>query len=65
MLVDKCSGQTWILAKTNQRGRGMPYRWSRVPIDHPEIAKVPQPSAVAPAATGEKCFTFQGRQFCE
>ena len=66
LLVDKCSGQTWLLTKSHQRSRagGITYRWSPVPVDHPAVAKAPAPVAPA-AATRERCFTFQGRQFCE
>jgi hypothetical protein len=56
ILVDKCSGRTWQLARP--RG-GSAYRW----VVLPRNGSAPAASA-APADTG-KCFTFEGRKFCE
>jgi hypothetical protein len=64
ILLNRCSGQTWILVRTYQpHARGIPaYRWSPVASD----AANPKPPAPAPATvTGDKCFIFQGRRFCE
>jgi len=58
ILVDKCSGKTWQLIK----GRRGAYRWTA--LSHDDGA--PAASAAAAPATGAgKCFTFEGRKFCE
>ena len=64
ILVNRCSGQTWMLLRIYQpSARGNPsYRWSAIASEAAEPK--PQPAAPA-AAAGDKCFTFQGRRFCE
>jgi hypothetical protein len=54
ILIDKCSGRTWQLVR--QRGA---YRWTVLARD--EAA----PAVSAAAADKSKCFTFEGRRFCE
>jgi hypothetical protein len=64
ILLNRCTGQTWILVRTYQpSARGNPvYRWSAIAGD----AADPKPPPAAPvAATSDKCFIFQGRRFCE
>ena len=67
ILLNRCSGQTWILVRTYQApAKGSPghfvYRWSALASDGIE----PRPRSGEPAAAaGDKCFTFQGRRFCE
>jgi hypothetical protein len=63
MLVDKCSGRTWLL----RGGRGG-YRWAviEMELDKPKTTDRPvtdhQP---ARKDDGKKCFTFNDRKFCE
>ncbi|MET0631482.1 MAG: hypothetical protein ABWY47_17660 [Xanthobacteraceae bacterium] len=67
ILLNRCNGQTWILVRTYQApAKGSPghfvYRWSALASDGIE----PRPRSGEPAAAaGDKCFTFQGRRFCE
>jgi hypothetical protein len=73
MLVDKCSGRTWLLMRA---GRGT-YRWASVDMDsdipkatdRPPTDDQPANKAETPPANkdgdGKKCFTFNNRKFCE
>ena len=66
VLLDRCSGRTWLLVR-NADGI---YRWRPIATDNAEVAfKAPsRPQAQAPEipkAAGGKCFTFDGRKFCE
>jgi len=60
ILIDKCSGRTWQLARRS--GAHAAYRWTALPRDDGAPAASSAPPAVAD--TG-KCFTFEGRKFCE
>jgi len=68
MLVDKCSGRTWLLT----RSRGA-YRWATIDMDSekPKANDRPaldnQPAAQVDRKPGDpqKCFTFNNRKFCE
>jgi hypothetical protein len=65
ILVNRCSGQTWILVRTR-----LAYRWSPIATADTQVAaSPPSPPKVhfpKPAAqNNSKCFTFQGRQYCE
>jgi len=67
ILLDRCTGQTWLLSRSGRGGAG--YRWTMLAAEGDLIRKPlarPEPSVPAPArpSTG-KCFNFQGRQFCE
>jgi hypothetical protein len=69
LLLNRCTGQTWLLSRNARRGRVLGYRWNLLFADGDEISKPssrPEPRipAVVPPSTG-KCFNFQGRQFCE
>ena len=58
IMIDKCSGRTWQLV----RGRGGApgaYRWTALPREEGA------PAVSAAAADKGKCFTFEGRKFCE
>ena len=65
MLVDKCSGRTWLLTRA---GRGS-YRWATIDADgempkatdRPPTDKQPENKD----GDGKKCFTFNNRKFCE
>jgi hypothetical protein len=69
ILLNRCTGQTWLLTRNARRGGALGYRWNLLAADGGEISKpLPRPEArmstpVRPS-TG-KCFSFQGRQFCE
>src|SRR5262249_50577971 len=58
ILIDKCSGRTWQLA----RGRRGAFRWTGLSRDDGATATA---AATAPATGASKCFTFEGRKFCE
>lgn len=76
ILLNRCSGQTWMLVRTRQPsekdgngGQGA-YRWSpiktadtQVAITPPAPLKIRAPKPTS--QTSDKCFTFQGRRFCE
>jgi hypothetical protein len=69
MLVDRCSGRTWLLARS---GRGA-YRWALVDMEYEKPKSTDRPAtdtqAAAPLARKDgdpqKCFTFNNRKFCE
>jgi hypothetical protein len=69
-LLNRCTGQTWLLTRNGRRGGAVSYRWSLLATDGGEIGKpLPSPEVQSPAvsvhpSTG-KCFSFQGRQFCD
>ncbi len=68
ILLDKCSGKTWQLQREWTRRHSV-YVWRplvrqdvEAPVQRPTpVAAAP---ARAPAASG-KCFSFNGRTFCE
>ena len=66
MLINKCTGQTYVLARVPPSPKGKPiggqtYRWMPIGMsDGPEVKPGP---AAAPA--GRKCFSFDGRHFCQ
>ena len=69
ILLDRCTGQTWLLSRSGKRGGMIVYRWTMLAAEGDLIRKPlarPEPSVPAPVrpSTG-KCFSFQGRQFCE
>jgi hypothetical protein len=73
LLVDKCSGRTWILKRTGRGGyrwaaidadNGMPKATDRPPTDNQPTNKADNPSAEK-EGDGKKCFTFNNRKFCE
>jgi hypothetical protein len=69
ILLNRCTGQTWLLSRIGRRGGVLGYRWNLLVADGGEISKpLPRPEPRMPApvrpSTG-KCFSFQGRQFCE
>ena len=69
ILLNRCTGQTWLLTRNARRGGALAYRWNLVVADGGEIGRplprpeVRMPAIVAPSTS--KCFAFQGRQFCE
>jgi hypothetical protein len=68
MLVDKCSGRTWMLVRSGRAA----YRWAAIDTetekpkatDRPAIDTGPADKA-AKDGSGAKCFTFNNRKFCE
>lgn len=65
ILLNRCTGQTWLLTRYARRS----YRWNLLVAEGNEHTKpLPRPEVQMPAlarpSTG-KCFTFQGRQFCD
>jgi hypothetical protein len=67
ILLDRCTGQTWLLSRSGKRGGVLGYRWTMLAAEGDLIRKPsarPEPPAPARPSTG-KCFNFQGRQFCE
>lgn len=71
ILLNRCTGQTWILVRRRGRhGDEFAYRWRQVARGSTEVAANPPAPAVphvhVPAGpNSDRCFTFQGRQFCE
>ena len=75
ILLNQCTGQTWLLTK--RQGGASGYRWNLLIADgleinnsspRPEVRIPARPNMETPAPMHprtEKCFTFQGRQFCE
>jgi hypothetical protein len=71
-LLNRCTGQAWLLTRIDSAARqpaAVGYRWSLLEADDVE-AQRPSPPAEAPVPvpvhpSAEKCFNFQGRQFCE
>lgn len=65
MLVDKCSGRTWLLTKSR---RSAGYSWVRVTADDaappPQTSAAPAKAASSPSDS-RNCFTFNNRRFCE
>jgi len=74
-LLNRCTGQTWLLTRVDpvgakaRRAAAIGYRWSLLVGDGVEMKKPPpRPEAQTAAPvrpSTEKCFNFQGRQFCE
>ena len=79
ILLNQCTGQTWLLTRMARQGGASGYRWNLLIADGLEInnpsprpaVRIPvpaRPNTEGPAPMHprtEKCFTFQGRQFCE
>jgi hypothetical protein len=65
MLVDKCSGRTWLLTRS---ARGA-FRWIAIDTESEKPKATDRPATdTQPAAKegdGKKCFTFNNRKFCE
>ena len=56
--INKCSGESWLLAKTRppaNLGRES-YEWMPIPVGG---------DAASHVRLGAKCFTFSGKQYCE
>jgi hypothetical protein len=69
ILLNRCSGQTWLLSRNSRRAGVLGYRWNLLVADGIEISNpLPRPEPRMPTSirpNTEKCFSFQGRQFCE
>jgi hypothetical protein len=65
MLVDKCSGRTWLLTRGGRGG----YRWPTIDVDGEAPKATDRPATDDKAASksdgGKKCFSFNDRKFCE
>jgi hypothetical protein len=72
ILVNRCTGRTWILVSSRNRHAGeIAYRWASIGTDDAETSAAP----AAPARSrirhaplnpnSDKCFTFQGKRYCE
>jgi hypothetical protein len=74
-LLNRCTGQTWLLTRIERsaarlrRGAAAEFRWSLLASDDVELqGPAPRPEVRIPAParpSTDKCFNFQGRQFCE
>ena len=61
ILLNKCTGSTHVLRRV-ERGKGrVGYEW--LPIEMQEAQQAPE--RPAKTSSGRKCFSFDGRQFCE
>ena len=69
IMLDKCSGQTWQLLRSSGGRYGARYAWYPLTRQDAAVARPPRVSSTvaAPprAAPGAKCFSFNGRTFCE
>jgi hypothetical protein len=73
ILLNRCNGRTWILTQIRSASADEQptYRWSPIAGgDNPPVAASPpappKRHAAAPVEQRSgKCFTFQGRQYCE
>ncbi len=72
ILFDRCSGETWQLVRSYAGRHGARYAWlplvrqgaaSAAPSKASAVAVPSRPKA--PAASNSKCFSFNGRTFCE
>ncbi len=69
--VNKCTGETWILAATRAAGqkRARSYRWIPLEVDKVETgtrdATVASPQPDVRANSQDNCFEFAARRFCE
>jgi hypothetical protein len=61
ILLNRCSGETWILARSGSRNGRLTYRWNPLVTTPAERPRAPE----SVKAGSGKCFSFQGRQFCE
>lgn len=68
MLVDKCSGRTWVLVRS-KRGA---FRWAAIHSDSEMPKATDRPATDTQPANkadkegdAKKCFTFNNRKFCE
>jgi hypothetical protein len=70
-LLNRCSGQSWILVRARQSSKGPSYHWSPVagPLDRSPVPAESTATKSRPvestATKSSKCFTFQNRRFCE
>ncbi len=64
IMIDKCSGRSWVLIRN-----GKSYRWSLIATEteKPKTTDRAPMEGAAPAPEGgpQKCFSFNGRKFCE
>jgi hypothetical protein len=67
ILLNRCTGQTWLLVRTRRKHSDLvAYRWALIATGEAEVAASTSALAPAPAKPNSaKCFTFQGKQFCE
>jgi hypothetical protein len=61
ILLNKCSGTTHVLTRVDRGKARAGYEW--VPIGTREAHQPPQKPAKTSA--GRKCFSFDGREFCQ
>jgi hypothetical protein len=62
ILLDHCSGQTWMLTRNGRRSGQAAYRWIPLATGSGEPPQLQSENRVVGSG---KCFTFQGRRFCE
>ena len=64
ILLDKCTGKTWLLVRHDGGRRRADFRWKALAFD-----AAPRPDAaeprMAPRFGGQKCFVFSGHRYCE
>jgi hypothetical protein len=71
ILLNRCTGETWILTRSRTRsGKAFAYRWRPIARGTAELAANSRPAVVPrvhlPAnPNSNRCFSFQGRRFCE
>jgi hypothetical protein len=64
LLINKCTGETYLLARVPSKAKSSAggYRWVPIGVSDGKDEK-PVPAAGPPA--GRKCFSFEGRHFCQ
>jgi hypothetical protein len=77
LLVDKCLGRTWQLVPSHRvrgsRTGALVYRWRALvrpdgaapAVSFPAARRPVAAKPVAATGVGRRCFTFDGRKFCE
>ncbi len=61
ILINKCTGQTYVLARARS---GAAYQWVPIAVGDGKDVK-PAPKGTGSAPAGRKCFSFDGRHFCQ
>jgi hypothetical protein len=72
MLLNRCTGRSWILTRTTRNGEAT-FRWITIAPPRTESVASLSPPGVAAAhhawlplrPDGTRCFTFAARRYCE
>ena len=64
ILIDKCTGKTWLLVRHGGRRHRAGFRWVALTFDAAPRGTAAGTSML-PRLDGQKCFVFSGRRYCE